>query len=748
MQGLNQRPIAPPHAVLHPGVQPQQAPALSRADRNLFEAVRCANEADFTELMWMAIEEGANINAIDEEGRSLLEMAVTRDSPRIVQALLARNAPLPRVLPNGVDLLMRAAENGNAAMVTVLVDIGCMSVDETDASGQSALHYAVKSGSFSTVQALLSRGTDCDEAAAAMSAAELITLFGTRHQLADIGITPLMIAVAKSDLPLTTLLLEHSDTSVGDLRRLLQIAISANDVAMLDVVLAHCEVMKQLSDVVDQGILEHTLVATESTQMLRLLLSYHRKQPMDDLEVDTALLTAVNLGHVDQVAVLMAAGAEPEQADDTDRAIWLAAAGQPDSTLSDLLTASRAADFHYRIQHDPMGTLFDLSGLAHDTVELGAHGVFAAVINPVLPELTKLSRNTDRQTSTQKANATACALSGYYSAASNQAVSNAQQPPLNTVPQHFQAHKISQAKLQQQDCLRKLSSDTVNKMIHALSDALSPGFLMTMRTAHEFEDDGRDLKALMCAYMREVHGFPDTVAYLVSAAWAEAEAAITAAEIHSSSGTANSSAQGEADANAVSRLTAHLLFVKLEALGPVEEGLLAVCKTELLRQLSAQRIALRSLVNEPAAFLRMLEQRQGLRPVNAQALSTALIRATGLPASTCATIVSFWQQSVAQVNREPQTFQAADRFQQLDRIFADHWRGWLEQHDRRGSISGQRNSSSTASSASDTLPLTPDELQRALSWCEAAQDAALGQHKRRARGEAPDAPPAKPPRLN
>ncbi len=160
------------------------------ADLQLKEAIRSGDHAAVGTL----IDDGADVNAPEADGATMLHWAVRWDDPESVDLLLAagadadaanaygvtplslacinRSAPLvSRLLNAGADpdaattmgetALMTCARTGNADAVAALLDHGASNVNAREASrGQTALMWAVAEGHPEVVRALIEHGAD------------------------------------------------------------------------------------------------------------------------------------------------------------------------------------------------------------------------------------------------------------------------------------------------------------------------------------------------------------------------------------------------------------------------------------------------------------------------------------------------------------------------------------------------------------------------------------------------------------
>ncbi len=721
-----------PQSAAAPAVQP----AYGTPDRQLWDAVNYASEDDFVKLMDIALKAGAHLDSEDADGKNLLQIAVERNSTRIVRALVAWGAPLPAVPPNGVDLLMKAAAQGNTAMVTLLTDVADMTPSYEDSTGQTALHHAVRFGNVQAAEALLDRDAEIDACAYGLSAAELDEIFGEHHHLFEKGITPLSVATAMQHIPTVQLLLDRGARISSGRANPLRIAVRKQDPAMLDMLIKHCARVGKLSDVVNQNLLTSALFATMQTHLLRQILDCRQWQSNDQtriqLDLDNALLTAVTLGHIDQVAVLISAGAHPGSPTDADNRIWAAASEVRDPAMMNLLITAQGASFAALLEPrdgQSPALLTELCDLIDEPINLAIHGIFVGAIFPVISSLQTIADRKEAMSSAQIAAETAHALSGLIAAddsgtasevaTANESISSSQwQPDRPPIP-HAQSGPINDAITTQKSRIIKLATTFIESLQASLVTVLSGQFLLESRDETGNASSHIDVAAMLLKKMTKGLGMPEPLARLLSRAWIDAERVIAG----------ESASSAAPDADAVARLMTNTLFCTLTALKTRPGSLLGRCKQSLLVTLSASREPLQRLVRQPAEFLRALEQRTGLRPVNLPALTQSLTASTGLPYVVCSALASCWQRAVSDAGNDRTLAVAGKRFLAVDTEFARHWQAWLEAH---------RDDAGKAD-----FPFTAEEVLQSIDWCVQARQQSRGTLKRKAEAEAEGAPPHK-----
>lgn len=122
---------------------------------------RLANAAERrdTKTVQALIAQGADVNGRQGDGATALHWAAHWDDVDTVDRLLRAKAAVDVSNDLGVTPLALACETGNATMVERLLQAGANPNSRT-ASGETALMTAARTGSLGAVQALLTRGAD------------------------------------------------------------------------------------------------------------------------------------------------------------------------------------------------------------------------------------------------------------------------------------------------------------------------------------------------------------------------------------------------------------------------------------------------------------------------------------------------------------------------------------------------------------------------------------------------------------
>ena len=397
--------LSPPHKT--PLTQGQIATqhtlqGRSSAQDDLIYAIKNIHEVEFDQQLDQLLEDGAALDKLDDEGLTPLEIAVMAGRPRIVQALLDRNAPLPIVNEDGFDLLMLSASCGNTAMMTVLIDKGNMECNAQDAKGLTSLHYAVMGGHLQAAVALLDRATDINQCTTEAIDRQICERLGISPSLAQSGSTPLMLAISKGHLALADLLLSrHADATAGD-RHPLELAIHKNDAAMIDLL-------------IQKGIDPTKIILTNGQSMLSLAVEKQcslacikklllPEQAINDHTNDafSPLRIAIQTGQHDIAAYLLCQGAKINVIDQFYQTAWECAHHLPDQgKMMQIMVATRCKNAlkTFSLSNGAAAELFQA---ADDPTALAILGFFPELLMPVIAELKALKNAMHRLTPAQQ----------------------------------------------------------------------------------------------------------------------------------------------------------------------------------------------------------------------------------------------------------------------------------------------------------------------------------------------------------
>jgi uncharacterized protein len=199
-------------------------------------AVACTNGN--VEIIRRLLDAGADANTLTVDGESVLMDAARTGKAEAVKLLLAHGAKVnAREELRGQNALMWAAAENNADVVTTLVESGA-EINSRSKGGFTPLLFAVRAGGKGTVQALLDRGANVNDAIQPTAAAaagrgmrppagaaggnggaaggngsveQLLQVYntGTRRGAGPQGTSALVLAITNAHFELASLLLDY-----------------------------------------------------------------------------------------------------------------------------------------------------------------------------------------------------------------------------------------------------------------------------------------------------------------------------------------------------------------------------------------------------------------------------------------------------------------------------------------------------------------------------------------------------------
>jgi YD repeat-containing protein len=196
-----------------------------------------------------AIEQGADVNAKDSDGRAATVLASREGHAEVVRLLLSKGVPVDTKDNEGWTALMWAAELGHIDVVKLLLGSGA-SVNARNHAGGAALMPAALQGHTEVVRLLLSKGADVNAeasdgttalmAVAGKGGADMARLLlsngGEVNARTRQGATPLMFAAVSSNLETARVLLENGadlNAKTEDGKTALSIASEKEDTEMV-----------------------------------------------------------------------------------------------------------------------------------------------------------------------------------------------------------------------------------------------------------------------------------------------------------------------------------------------------------------------------------------------------------------------------------------------------------------------------------------------------------------------------------
>lgn len=613
-------------------------PAI-RAQENLIFAIKNIPEDEFDRYLDQALQDGASLNRVDDDGLYPLELAVIEQRPRIVQSLLTRDVLLPVVATDGFDLVMLAANQGHAAMLTVLIDIGCMMSDAQDSQGLTALHYAVMGGHLQAAIALLDREADINCVSTHAVDSDTCELNGMNPSLAGSGSTPLMLAVSKGDLILADLLLSRqADPTAGD-RHPLEIAIINHDVAMIDLF-------------IQKGIDPAAIMIRNGQSLLSLAIENQCGLPciqkllppgtrLDDRSTTphSPLRGAIRTGQHDTAAYLLCHGAQAESIDDHHQATWEVASNLPDQgKMTQILVATRCA---HAVQFFSLSNegFIGLYQIAHHPAALAVRGFFPELLTPLVYRLPTQENNLHQLTPAQQELEIAYRLMSKNEPTEEvESLSQANLMSIISVPPEQKLIQSIPEKIKiQKKELHQWAKATVDQKMNRVSDCFSKDFLFSMRQTCP---QGVELSVHMMRELREKNGFPDNFSQLVVSTWCEVDKKVSQWKFDGANPESISLCKEYYAINRIEQLLSEHTRERKSKNKPVSFITTFSYQTVVQRTLPLNKFA-----ENPVIFLESLAHSAGQPAVHESQLATTLCLATGLTPPQCQKIVELWKEA-------------------------------------------------------------------------------------------------------
>ena len=308
-------------------------------DRRGATPLHVAAAADAAAVVAALLARGAAVDAADHDGNRALHLAAAGGFSGTSRLLIAAGANPREGDADGETPMHLAAASGDAATVEVLLAVGAPIAAARD--GGTPLHRAVGEGSPSVVRALLAAGADPEAkdahgwspliAAVLAGSTEVIEVLAPEVEPAALE-PALRIALDNHDAAMSHPLVRAGATCERPLEQLgaacVEAALATGDLALAAAVAtAPGASAERATD--GWPVLHHTLRAGASAVALALIAAGARVDeeaapPL--LSPQTPLTLAVRGRHLDVIAALVAAGADPDRA------------------LSDGTTARRLAD--------------------------------------------------------------------------------------------------------------------------------------------------------------------------------------------------------------------------------------------------------------------------------------------------------------------------------------------------------------------------------------------------------------------
>lgn len=652
---------SPPHTPLHarrPQIEQVFYQARPNAQEYLIYAIKNFHDIEFDQALDQLLEDGASLEQLDNDGLTPLEIAVIEGRPRIVQALLDRNALLPIVDEDGFDLLMLSASCGNTATMLVLIDQGEMQCNVQDARGLTSLHYAVIGGHLPAAVTLLDRGADINRCTTAAVDRETCEHMGISPALAQSGSTPLMLAVSKGHLALVDLLLSRGANSLAGDRHPFELAIYKNDAAMMGLLIQKGIDPTTIILINGQSMLSLAVECQCSLACIKQLLPPDKVVNDQTSDAHSPLRIAVRTGQHEIAAYLLCRGAKISAVDQLYQTAWECAHQLPDQgKMTQILVATRCKNAVNAFSLSN-GTAVELLQTANDLPALATLGFFPEVLIRVVAELKPMENAMHRLTRAQQeveiaymmmvlctpnartnaeANAEANAETNTEVNAEINALASASMASIIPVPSERQfISSIPKKIATQRNELHSWAKRIVDQYKIEMLDLLSRSFLMsTLTTCPE----GADLSVYMSRKLREAKGIPDDLSNIIVSSWVSAHNNVSQWGLTG------------ADANSINlckeyyamQQIEYRLFKKIQALQ--SQGKKPSLSIQFLYAASGQCILpAKELAKNPVIFL------QRLPPVDQSVVhqtqpTTTLCLQTGWSPLECQKIIDLWTEA-------------------------------------------------------------------------------------------------------
>ncbi|KAF5014024.1 hypothetical protein FDECE_5 [Fusarium decemcellulare] len=284
---------------------PVSLEAIKKSEARSITALLLAAKSGHLVRAIQIIDEGANINLLDIDGRSALSVATEHGHKDLVLALVEREADLNMVDANGASPLWWASRYGHETVVELLLDQGAR-INTPDTDGQSPLSVASHHGHLATVKLLLERGANPNSST-------------------GYGKTALIFAVITRQLHVVELLLRFGAganyvTPQGD----------------TPLSLAEENGYQELANAIRAAPTHYSSESDETTSIddLSLSGSFLPTSTMDR-RYSSMLLEASRNGRLAEMERLIRAGADPEGSGDGETPLYMAAElGQLDAVVT------------------------------------------------------------------------------------------------------------------------------------------------------------------------------------------------------------------------------------------------------------------------------------------------------------------------------------------------------------------------------------------------------------------------------
>lgn len=716
-------PPAPHFPAAYPANRAAPFP-VDRANQRLARAIEYGNERESPAKIDEALELGASINGDGCYDCHPLVIAVRSNQPWAISSLMIRGADLPPTPADGVDLLMEACRNGHVEMVKALIHIAKFSVAYADASGKTALHHAVSAGETEIVNILIKAGADVDAKVSGLAAGEIPALFPYADVYPGEHVTPLMIAAASGNAAMVDALLAGgADRKAGDCSALI-LAARGGHHPVFEALRKDGARLAECKNAAGLEGLRACIYSRMPAGFLQVLIGEHDfTDEGDDGDEDNSMHSplgiAVSLRNLPVIDLLMSAGAPVEHhaRSREPNMLWHLALpeGMNHSIYADLLTARSPAAI---TPDDPDGFTSVLEKIVdncHEPPAMACAGIFTSLLRTCAQPLRALAGHRGlmhrRQCLVETAWILQCSLSPMREVRETYV-------PAPDLEWH---NKMEQEKSEQLDALLEGSQRFIDHCMQQLTDATGLDFFLG---CDRDCDEGVPMASFIKERLLASSGAPTTIIRLIRDAWINA--ARWAKEW-------THSAVDERDGNRFLLALAHNLMRKgIDDFGD-RDTLMNACLDTLRQALPTGSLALGKFCADPSAWLRKFEHRHNLDDPD-DVLAERIQLELGLPRETCEAIVERWHDAL-RAARTRRWSTPVELHALLKRQLAQGIPGALQLGQGERFIP-QSAMLMLQRTRRDFPPVTPSPLPAGPA------------RKRRAEGDAPDAPPAKAARTS
>lgn len=669
----------PPHP--YPQFFAPNQPALQLQLNN---AIIYGSEQEMGMLVDRALNAGARFDLQAPYASHPMVLAVRANKPWAVAILMARGVPLPDMPADRTDLLMESCRAGHTEMARALLTVGEMTPAEENNLGMTALHFAVLSGSSETVQLLLDSGADCDVPVDAGDLdAPLDELQQEQNFLPDDSVTPLMMAVALGRADLVRQLLEAgAHMNIGP-RSALVVAVRQGNAAVVQAFLDTGHDPNDCIDEHDNEGLEALIYPEAGIDCLRLLMPHFPLGEISDGGY-SPLADAVSQNLPQVAALLLASFGTDEDLARRLEDCWDDAARteQSPGALLDLLTAAIARREPFEDREAFAELLNQIVEHCTDNGQLGRLGVFASLISPARDALRGVLQDNTLWMAQGRLLASLI-LVRHLPELRQPAPTQA--PPLG--PDQAWVEKTERLRFEQCGHLRAAANALVEHAAGRLRQALDLDFFEKCRK----ESVGADyLHLLIDAELTNSTGAPDDLVRIIRNAWIQASR--WAEELRMAQYSADDAA------HYLLQMARHQIRRQLQDFdSELESG--RHCATILREALPALSTPISRFCADPAMWLRHLENRNHLRPVDPAALAARLAKELLLPPETARKIADAWHRVIETVRN------------------GGRWATTTQLHQRiEQSLAGTIEEVMSSDEAREVIPAADREAITA--WCE------------------------------